>query len=127
MSWLLAILCLSALIVIHEFGHYACARIGGMHVDRFSVLGIGPVLLRLGTYKGTEFVISAIPFGAYVHIVGMEPERRRGRRDGHPAPRRLSQLPRQPRVGARPRHRRRTAVQLPHRDAHHRRHRRLHR
>jgi regulator of sigma E protease len=45
-----------------------------MHVDRFSVLGIGPVLLRLGTYKGTEFVISAIPFGAYVHIVGMEPE-----------------------------------------------------
>ena len=49
MSWLLAILCLSVLIIIHEFGHYACARIGGMHVDRFSVLGIGPVLLRLGT------------------------------------------------------------------------------
>jgi regulator of sigma E protease len=73
-TWLLAILALSVLIIIHEFGHYACARIGGMHVDRFSVLGIGPVILRLGTYKGTEFVISAIPFGAYVHIVGMEPE-----------------------------------------------------
>lgn len=74
MSWLIAILCLSLLIVIHETGHYVCARIGGMHVDRFSVIGIGPVLLRLGVYKGTEFVISAIPFGAYVHIVGMEPE-----------------------------------------------------
>lgn len=74
MTWLLAILALSVLIIIHEFGHYACARIGGMHVDRFSVIGIGPVILRLGTYKGTEFVISAIPFGAYVHIVGMEPE-----------------------------------------------------
>lgn len=74
MTWVLAILALSVLIIIHEFGHYLCAKIGGMHVDRFSVIGIGPVILRLFTWKGTEFVISAIPFGAYVHIVGMEPE-----------------------------------------------------
>ncbi len=73
-TWVLAILALSVLIIVHEFGHYVCARIGGMHVDRFSVIGIGPVILRLFTWKGTEFVISAIPFGAYVHIVGMEPE-----------------------------------------------------
>jgi regulator of sigma E protease len=73
-TWLLAILALSVLIIIHEFGHYVCARIGGMHVDRFSIIGIGPVVLRLFNWKGTEFVISAIPFGAYVHIVGMEPE-----------------------------------------------------
>nr|WP_255216095.1 M50 family metallopeptidase [Pseudenhygromyxa sp. WMMC2535] len=70
----MAILALSVLIIIHEFGHFACAKLGGMHVDRFSVIGIGPVILRLFTWKGTEFVISAIPFGAYVHIVGMEPE-----------------------------------------------------
>lgn len=74
MLWLYAILALSALIIIHEFGHYLCARAAGMHVDRFSVLGIGPVVLKLFEWKGTEFVISAIPFGAYVHIVGMEPE-----------------------------------------------------
>ncbi|HVH99685.1 MAG TPA: M50 family metallopeptidase [Enhygromyxa sp.] len=74
MTWVLAILALSILIIIHEFGHFACAKLGGMHVDRFSVIGIGPVVLRLFTWKGTEFVISAIPFGAYVHIVGMEPE-----------------------------------------------------
>lgn len=74
MTWVLAILALSVLIIIHEFGHYLCAKIGGMHVDRFSVIGIGPVVLKLFTWKGTEFVISAIPFGAYVHIVGMEPE-----------------------------------------------------
>ena len=43
-----------------------------MKVDRFSIFGIGPVVLRLGTWRGTEFVLSAIPFGAYVHIVGME-------------------------------------------------------
>ena len=71
---LTAILVISALIIIHEFGHYVCAVATGMKVDRFSVLGIGPVVARLFTYKGTEFVISAIPFGAYVHIVGMEAE-----------------------------------------------------
>lgn len=74
MDWLYAILALSLLIVIHEFGHYVCARIGGMHVDTFSILGIGPVIVDFGTYKGTRYVLSAIPFGAYVHIVGMEPE-----------------------------------------------------
>jgi regulator of sigma E protease len=74
MDYVLAILALSVLIIVHEFGHYVCAKLGGMHVDRFSVIGIGPVVLRLFTWRGTEFVISAIPFGAYVHIVGMEPE-----------------------------------------------------
>ena len=74
MIWLVAILALSILIIIHEFGHYICARAVGMHVDRFSVIGIGPVVLRLFEYQGCEFVISAIPFGAYVHIVGMEAE-----------------------------------------------------
>jgi regulator of sigma E protease len=69
---LLGILGVSLLIVIHEFGHFVCARATGMRVDRFSVLGIGPVVWRIGYWKGTEFVVSAIPFGAYVHIVGME-------------------------------------------------------
>jgi regulator of sigma E protease len=44
-----------------------------MKVDRFSVFGIGPTIVRLGTWRGTEFVISAIPFGAFVLIRGMEP------------------------------------------------------
>jgi len=67
-----AILLLSVLIIVHEFGHYIFAVATGMRVDRFSVIGIGPPVLHLFNYKGTEFVISAIPFGAYVHIVGME-------------------------------------------------------
>ena len=72
MDILLAIVALSLLIIVHEFGHYICAVATGMKVDRFSIFGIGPVILRLGTWRGTEFVLSAIPFGAYVHIVGME-------------------------------------------------------
>lgn len=72
MNIIAVILLLSLLIIVHEFGHYICAVATGMRVDRFSILGIGPPILRLFSFKGTEFVISAIPFGAYVHIVGME-------------------------------------------------------
>lgn len=66
-----AILGISLLIVIHEAGHYLVARAFGMKVDRFSV-GFGKVLLRTKR-GGTEFVISALPLGGYVRIVGMSP------------------------------------------------------
>lgn len=72
LALLAAVAALSLLIMIHELGHFVCAKLAGMHVDRFSVLGIGAPILRLGSWRGTEFVISVVPFGAYVHIVGME-------------------------------------------------------
>jgi len=68
-----AIVALCVVIIIHEAGHYLAAVWTGMKVDRFSVFGIGPTILKLGTWRGTEFVISAIPFGAFVLIRGMEP------------------------------------------------------
>lgn len=74
MDIFLAIVALCLLIVIHELGHYICAVRTGMYVDRFSVFGIGPAIVKLGRYRGTEFVIGAIPFGAYVQIRGMEAE-----------------------------------------------------
>ncbi|HET6581886.1 MAG TPA: RIP metalloprotease [Nannocystaceae bacterium] len=75
MTWVTAVAAIVALcvvIIIHELGHYAAAVWTGMKVDRFSVFGIGPPIVRLGTWRGTEFVVSAIPFGAYVQIRGME-------------------------------------------------------
>jgi len=59
------------LIVIHELGHFAAARLAGMRVERFSV-GFGPVLWsrRRGD---TEWCLSAVPFGGYVKIAGMAP------------------------------------------------------
>jgi len=74
MSILAAIAALCVVIILHEAGHYLAAIWTGMKVDRFSVFGIGPSILKLGTWRGTEFVISAIPFGAFVLIRGMEPE-----------------------------------------------------
>jgi regulator of sigma E protease len=73
MTAVVAIVALCLVIMLHEAGHYAAAVATGMKVDRFSVFGIGPPIVRFGTWRGTEFVISAIPFGAYVQIRGMEP------------------------------------------------------
>lgn len=74
MSYVAAIVALCIVIILHEAGHYFAAVWSGMKVDRFSVFGIGPTILKLGTWRGTDFVISAIPFGAFVLIRGMEPD-----------------------------------------------------
>jgi regulator of sigma E protease len=68
---MLAILALGVLIVVHEGGHYLVARWSGMRVDRFSI-GLGPKIF--GFRRGeTEFQVSAIPFGGFVQIAGLNP------------------------------------------------------
>ncbi len=68
---LLVIVAFGALVVVHELGHFAVARLSRMRVERFSV-GFGPLLLR--RRRGdTEWALSAIPFGGYVKIAGMGP------------------------------------------------------
>ncbi len=74
MTIVTAIVALCVVIILHELGHYLAAVWTGMKVDRFSVFGIGPTVVKLGTWRGTEFVISAIPFGAFVLVRGMEPD-----------------------------------------------------
>jgi len=59
------------LIVIHELGHFAAARLSGMRVERFSV-GFGPVLWSRRRGQ-TEWCLSALPLGGYVRIAGMAP------------------------------------------------------
>ncbi len=66
-----AVLAVSALIVIHEAGHFLAARRFGMRVERFSV-GFGPVILAFRRGE-TEFAVSALPLGGYVKIAGMGP------------------------------------------------------
>ena len=68
---LVAILGLSLLIILHEFGHYLVARACGMRVLRFSV-GFGPALIkrRIGE---TEWQWAAVPLGGFVQIDGMGP------------------------------------------------------
>ncbi len=64
------IVALGILIIVHEFGHYWVAKRVGVKVLRFSV-GFGkPVWRRRWGKDQTEFVISAIPLGGYVRMLG---------------------------------------------------------
>jgi len=59
---------LGILIFVHEFGHFLVARKLGVGVTKFS-FGFGPRLA--GIRRGeTEYLVSAIPLGGYVKLVG---------------------------------------------------------
>lgn len=59
---------LGVLIFVHELGHFLLAKRLGVGVLKFS-LGFGPKLIgkKIG---GTEYVISALPLGGYVKMIG---------------------------------------------------------
>ena len=59
---------LFVLVVIHECGHYFVARFFGVHCPRFS-FGMGPVIYKKVDKHGTEFALSALPFGGYVSMI----------------------------------------------------------
>ena len=63
------LLALTILIFVHEFGHYAAARLCKIKVLRFSI-GFGPVLFRRKGKDGCEYALSAIPLGGYVKMLG---------------------------------------------------------
>ena len=63
---------LGVLIVLHEAGHFGAARLLGAPIEVFSV-GFGK---RLWGVKrgGTDYRLSAVPFGGYVRIAGLGPD-----------------------------------------------------
>ncbi len=78
-SLLAMLVTLGILVTIHEYGHFIIARWCGVKVERFSI-GFGKPLLR---WRGkptvddlqcgaepTEYVISALPLGGYVKMLG---------------------------------------------------------
>jgi regulator of sigma E protease len=62
------VIVIGVLILVHELGHFAMARLAGVGVERFSI-GFGPVLWRFRG-KETEYCVSAIPMGGYVKMMG---------------------------------------------------------
>ena len=71
MSYVLAFAGFAALIILHEFGHFAAAKAVGMRVERFSLF-FGPMLVKFRRGE-TEYGIGPIPLGGYVKISGMNP------------------------------------------------------
>lgn len=63
---------LGILVFIHELGHFIVAKLSGVGVLKFS-LGFGPKIV--GIKRGeTEYLISVLPLGGYVKMVGESPD-----------------------------------------------------
>ncbi|KKW33796.1 MAG: Membrane-associated zinc metalloprotease, partial [Parcubacteria group bacterium GW2011_GWB1_53_43] len=72
MSIIIFIIILSALIIVHELGHFLVAKRFGIRVDEFG-LGFPPRITKLFTWKGTPFTLNWLPFGGFVKIFGENP------------------------------------------------------
>ncbi|MFG6333350.1 MAG: RIP metalloprotease RseP [Lachnospiraceae bacterium] len=72
MSILLALLIFSALVIVHELGHFLLAKKNGITVTEFSV-GMGPRLLS-HEWGGTRYSLKLLPFGGSCMMVGEEEE-----------------------------------------------------
>ncbi len=69
MAALIFILILSALVIIHESGHFLSAKRNGIKVKEFG-LGYPPRVLKLFNWQGTIFSLNLIPFGGFVQMEG---------------------------------------------------------
>jgi regulator of sigma E protease len=60
---------LTALVFVHELGHYLIARRNGVRVEVFSI-GFGPELFGWTDSAGTRWKFSLVPLGGYVKMFG---------------------------------------------------------
>lgn len=72
MSIIIFLIILSALIIVHELGHFLAAKKFGIRVDEFG-LGYPPRAAKLFTWKGSDFTLNWLPFGGFVKIFGENP------------------------------------------------------
>lgn len=68
-SIIFAIIILSILVIVHEYGHFLLARKNGIFVKEFSV-GFGPRIISKVAKSGTRFSLKAIPFGGSCTMLG---------------------------------------------------------
>lgn len=68
-SILIGLLGISVMVLVHEFGHFICARLFGVDVTVVS-FGFGPAIFKWG--KKRTYQIAALPFGGYCKMKGDE-------------------------------------------------------
>jgi regulator of sigma E protease len=71
---IIGVLAVALLILIHEIGHFAVARLFGMRVKRFSIGFFKPLIEWRPRGGETVYSIGAVPLGGYVAIDGLGPE-----------------------------------------------------
>ncbi|WP_353477721.1 RIP metalloprotease RseP [Wolbachia pipientis] len=62
-------LIISAIVFVHEYGHYIMAKACKVKVESFSI-GFGPEILGFHDRAGTRWKLSAVPLGGYVKMLG---------------------------------------------------------
>ncbi len=83
-TFIAAVFVFSAVIAIHEFGHFMVAKLCGVQVNEFSI-GMGPVLCRR-VRRGTQYSIRALPVGGFVALEGEEsPESKQAEERSNPS------------------------------------------
>lgn len=65
------VIILSAIVFVHEFGHYFIARLCGVKIEVFSI-GFGREIFGFNDKAGTRWKFSIAPVGGYVKMYGDE-------------------------------------------------------
>ena len=60
---------LSILLLIHELGHFIVGKLFHIQAEEFG-FGYPPRLIKLFNWRGTDFTLNLIPFGAFVRFKG---------------------------------------------------------
>ncbi len=68
-SLLIFIFILGIIILVHEFGHFICAKKSGVYIYEFSI-GMGPVVFSHKGKDGINYNIRALPIGGFVQMAG---------------------------------------------------------
>ena len=77
---LASLLVFGAVIAVHEFGHFAAAKLSGIQVNEFAI-GMGPALWKK-IAGGTQYTLRLLPVGGYVAMEGEgSPEADQAERD----------------------------------------------
>ena len=69
---LAAILIFGVLIAVHEFGHFAAAKLCGVRVNEFSI-GMGPLIWHKETGE-TQYSFRLLPIGGFCAMEGEDEE-----------------------------------------------------
>ena len=67
MIWVLIqfLLMFSLILFLHESGHFIAAKAFGVEVEEFG-FGLPPRIVKLFSWKGTDFTLNWLPIGAFV-------------------------------------------------------------
>ena len=66
------VILVGVMVIVHEFGHFAVAKLCRVRVEAFS-FGFGPRLFGF-KYGETDYKVCLLPLGGYVKMTGETPD-----------------------------------------------------